>query len=179
MKRIVMVLTAALICAAIVSAFGCAKKNDAPVPVVTEEPSKTDAPAYENIVEFENGVLKAGAFNWRYFIAKVDANMNAEVQLIDRGAELVRRLSFDRSSFTLLEGENAKRFTILVRETVQLPTGPARIAFLTNDPQLDAAGLYGGNVPDMPVIGAVGEAGFVVYVNTAPTADELAESSGN
>lgn len=174
MKRFLIILLAlAFVC----GAFGCGKKAPAD-PKNTSAPTKE--PSFENVVEFEEGVLVGGSFNWRYFIAKVGAGMNAEIELVDKkgGEEIRRKLSFDRTSYTLLEGKDAVRYTRLVREIVELPTGPARVAFLTNDPEADLAKLMGGAVSELPLFGPLGDSGFLVYVNAAPSADELEERTG-
>lgn len=178
MKRFLIIILAA---AMIAGAIACGKKAPEQTPdQKTPEPGKKDPTAYENVVEFETGVLKAGSFNWRYFLAKVDAGMNADVQLVDRtgGEEVRRKLSYDRTSYTLIEGENAKRYTRLVSENVPLPAGTARVAFLTNDPSADLAAIFGGSIPEEIKIGPVGEIAFIVYLNAAPSSDELAETVG-
>ena len=191
MKRVLCLIFAALLLAS----AGCAKSGNgkhgaAPTQtptVVTVPTDKPNGETYAKVtpapeatgqgssagelassVVFEGGRVVSGAFNWEFFTAKAGASMAAEIDLVETrgGSSAVRRLSFEDGVYAI-EGEGMRKsFRFLKTETVSGPDFAGTIAYLTNEPDLNAQELL-ASLSEPASIGAQSESGVIVYLDRA------------
>lgn len=170
MKRSILMIIAALTFAAVLFS-GCVNASSGikPGAKVTVKPTAqiADGSGYENITVFENGAVKRGDFNWRFFLSKVSAGMNANVTIRHTESGKDYKISFANGAFSVDDGDTITVFKHLVTYSRELPETSAfsqvEIGILTNDPGMTPEKFFGGDVPDGVSIGLKGTESVLVF----------------
>ena len=159
MKRMICVLLAALM---LLSA-GCGNGGTSQNGGSSGTPKTADGNEYDNSVVFVDGKLKGTDFNWQYFTAKIESGRGGEVTVAvtEKGKTRVFAISYDGSSFTLVEEETVCFYDHLV----SFESGGRSFAVLTDDGELTADKLFGGKAPSSVDPGDSFADGIVIFAN--------------